>query len=191
LTLQETTCISSHRVLIVHVCECEGRTKYGEGLPHNDTIEGLWWEERVSKMEWLPFLHPVWQSLGIALGFAALREGIALRRGRRTRPPAKSRGAHRSRHVRLGKCSLWIIGSGYLLGLGELFLVRGEPILRSAHFYFATLALGLFGWGAMYGFAMLRGGSTSAQRRELHGFLLPLALLMMVGVGLLGLKLLP
>jgi hypothetical protein len=86
---------------------------------------------------------------------------------------------------------LWIIGSGYLLGIGELFWIRGEPVLRSAHFYFATLAFGLFCWGALCGFAMLRGTASYAERRDLHGFLLPLALLMMVGVGLLGLRLLP
>jgi hypothetical protein len=141
--------------------------------------------------EWLAFLHPVWQSVGIALGFVALREGLALRRGRRTALQASPRAAQRARHVWLGKCCVWIIGSGYLLGLGELIFVRREPILRSAHFYFATLALGLFGWGAMYGFAMLRSHATLAERRELHGFLLPFALLLMVGVGLLGLRLLP
>ena len=141
--------------------------------------------------EWLAFLHPAWQCVGLALGFAALREGLALRRGRRTRSEANRRRAQRSRHVRLGKCCVWIIGSGYLLGLGELWFVRGEPILRSAHFYFATVALGLFGWGALYGFAMLRRDATLAERRELHGFLLPLALLLMVGAGLLGLRLLP
>jgi Protein of unknown function (DUF4079) len=141
--------------------------------------------------EWLAFLHPVWQSVGIALGFVALREGLALRRERRTPLQTNRRHAQRSRHVWLGKCCVWTIGSGYVLGLGELLFVRGEPILRSAHFYFATLALGLFGWGAMYGFAMLRSNTMFAERRELHGFLLPLALLMMVGVGLLGLRLLP
>jgi hypothetical protein len=141
--------------------------------------------------EWLPFLHPIWQSVGIALGFMAWREGLALRRGRRTQHQADTHSAPRARHVRLGKCCLWIIGSGYVLGLGELSFVRGEPIFRSAHFYFATLALGLFGWGVVYGFAMLRNSSMSAERRALHGFLLPLALLMMVGVGVLGLKLLP
>jgi hypothetical protein len=148
-------------------------------------------EAMPSMTEWLPFLHPVWQSMGLVLGFVALREGLALRRRRRIPLPAHAREAQRARHVWFGKCSVWIIGSGYLLGLGELFFVRGEPILRSAHFYFATLALGLFGWGAMYGFAMLRSSSTATERRELHGFLLPLALLMMVGVGLLGLRLLP
>jgi hypothetical protein len=86
---------------------------------------------------------------------------------------------------------MWTIGSGYLLGLGELFFVRGEPVIRSAHFYFATIAVGLFGWGAMYGFAMLRSRSTPLERRDLHAFLMSLALLMMVGVGLLGLQLLP
>jgi Protein of unknown function (DUF4079) len=141
--------------------------------------------------EWLPFLHPVWQSVGIALGFMAWRKGLALRRGRRAQPQAIPHGAQRSGHVRLGKCCLWIIGSGYLLGLGELCFVRGEPITRSAHFYFATIALGLFGWGAVYGFALLRSGSTPMERRDLHAFLMPLALLMMVGVGLLGLQLLP
>jgi hypothetical protein len=142
-------------------------------------------------MEWLPYLHPLWQSVGIALGFVTLREGLALRRGRRIRPQEPRRGAQRARHVWLGKCCVWIIGSGYFLGLCELFFLRGEPILRSAHFYFATLTLGLFGWGAIYGFAMLRSSLAYAERRALHSFLLPLALLMMVGVGLLGLKLLP
>jgi hypothetical protein len=141
--------------------------------------------------EWLPFLHPVWQSVGIALGFLALREGLALRRGRRTQARAVTRSRQRSRHARLGKCCLWIIGSGYLLGIGELWFVRGETVLRSAHFYFATLALALFCWGALYGFAMLHGTTSYAERRDLHGFLLPLALLLMVGAGLLGLKLLP
>jgi hypothetical protein len=141
--------------------------------------------------DWLTFLHPLWQIVGIAFGFAALREGLALRRGRRTQAPAARRSAQPARHVRFGKCCLWIIASGYLLGIGELGLLRDEPILRSAHFYFATLALSLFCWGALYGFAMLRGTPSYAVRRDLHGFLLPVALLMMVGVGLLGLRLLP
>src|ERR671919_1782847 len=125
--------------------------------------------------EWLPFLHPVWQSIGIALGFVALREGLALRRGRRTHARVTSQRAQRSRHARLGKYSLGIIGSGYLLGIGELWFIRGEPVLRSAHFYFATLALALFCWGAVYGFAMLCSTTAYAERRDLHGFLLPLA----------------
>jgi hypothetical protein len=141
--------------------------------------------------EWLPFLHPVWQCIGIALGFMAWRKGLALRRGRRARPQATPHSAQRSRHVRLGKCCVWIIGSGYVLGLGELFFIRDEPIIRSAHFYFATIALGLFGWGVMYGFALLSGRATPMERRDLHAFLMSLALLMMVGVGFLGLRLLP
>jgi hypothetical protein len=141
--------------------------------------------------EWLPLLHPVWQSVGIALGFMALRAGLALRRGRRLPKHASIAGVQRERHARLGKCCLWIISSGYLLGIGELGLIRGEPVLRSAHFYFATLSLAVFCWGAMLGFAMLRGTASYAERRDLHGFLLPLALLMMIGVGLLGLRLLP
>jgi hypothetical protein len=141
--------------------------------------------------EWLPFLHPVWQSLGLALGFMALREGLRLRRQRRAQARAVRSSVRRARHAWLGKCSLWIISSGYLLGIGELWFVRAEVILRSAHFYFATIALGLFCWGAVYGYAMLSGPTASAERRELHGFLLPLALILMVGVGFLGLKLLP
>jgi hypothetical protein len=141
--------------------------------------------------EWLPFLHPVWQSLGIALGFLALREGLALRRRRRTHACVIDQRARRSRHARLGKFALGIIGSGYLLGIGELWCIRGATVLRSAHFYFATVAIVLFCWGAWYGFAMLRSTALSAEQRDLHGFLLPLALLLMVGAGLFGLKLLP
>ena len=37
----------------------------------------------------------------------------------------------------------------------------------------------------------LRGSPLYTERRDLHSFLMPLALLMMVGVGFLGLKLLP
>jgi hypothetical protein len=102
-----------------------------------------------------------------------------------------SQRAQRSRHARLGKYSLGIIGSGYFLGIGELWFIRGETVLRSAHFYVATIAIALFCWGALYGFAMLRATAMSAEQRDLHGFLLPLALLLMVGAGLLGLKLLP
>ena len=141
--------------------------------------------------EWLPFLHPVWQAMGIALGFMALREGLALRRRRRIHTRISSQQTQRSRHARLGKYSLGLCGSGYLLGIGELWLVRGEAVLRSAHFYVATIAIVLFCWGAWYGFAMLRSTAISAEQRDLHGFLLPLALLMMVGAGLFGLKLLP
>jgi hypothetical protein len=141
--------------------------------------------------EWLPFLHPIWQSLGIALGFLALREGLVLRRQRRLQARAVGHNVQRSRHTRLGKWSLYIISSGYFLGIAELWFVRAETILRSAHFYFATLALALFCWGAVHGFAMLRDPTSDGERRELHSFLLPLALMMMVGVGLLGLKLLP
>ncbi|HSF30123.1 MAG TPA: DUF4079 family protein [Candidatus Tectomicrobia bacterium] len=142
-------------------------------------------------MEWLPFLHPVWQSVGIAFGFAALRKALALRRGRRAHSNAVMPSAQRTRHARLGKCCLWIVGSGYLLGIGELWLIRGESVLRSAHYYFATLALTLLCWGAFYGFALLRSATPSAERRDLHAFLSPLALLVMVAAGLLGLKLLP
>ena len=141
--------------------------------------------------EWLPFLHPVWQSVGIALGFLALRQGLAMRRQRRTQSPGVQQSTQRSHHAWLGKCSLWVISSGYLLGIGELWLVRAEAVLRSAHFYFATIALALFCWGAVYGFALLYSPTAYADRRDLHSFLLPLALTMMVGVGLLGLKLLP
>ncbi len=154
-------------------------------------LVALWKESSPGMMEWLPFLHPIWQSLGIVLGFLALREGLTLRRGRRAQRRPLEHRARRSHHAWLGKCCLWIIGSGYLLGIGELWLIRGEPVLRSAHFYFATLALALFCWGAVYGFAMLCSTTAYAERRDLHSFLLPLALLMMVGVGLLGLKLLP
>jgi Protein of unknown function (DUF4079) len=152
---------------------------------------GIWEASTSAMTEWLPFLHPLWQSLGIALGFLALREGLALRRQRRLQARAVGQSVERSRHTWLGKWSLWIISSGYFLGIAELWIVRAETILRSAHFYFATLALVLFCWGAVYGFAMLRDPSSDGERRELHGFLVPLALMMMVGVGLLGLKLLP
>jgi Protein of unknown function (DUF4079) len=158
----------------------------------NRNVQWGRWEESSSSMtEWLPFLHPVWQSMGIVLGFVALREGLALRRRRRTQVRVAAPSAQRSRHAWLGKCCLWIIGSGYFLGIGELWFIRGETVLRSAHFYFATFALVLFCWGALYGLAMLRGTTSYTERRDLHSFLLPLALLMMVGVGLLGLKLLP
>jgi hypothetical protein len=169
----------------------EVRTKTVQSIIGLNVLSGMSEGLSSSMTEWLPFLHPVWQIVGIALGFMALREGLALRRGRRTQAREIMQSARRWRHARLGKCSWWIIGSGYFLGIGELFFIRDKTILRSAHFYFATIALALFCWGALYGLAMLRDTGSYAQRRDLHGFLLPLALLMMVGVGLLGLMLLP
>ncbi|MGH8059842.1 MAG: DUF4079 family protein, partial [Candidatus Entotheonellia bacterium] len=125
------------------------------------------------------------------LGFMTWREGLALRKLRRGKAPAGTYAVRRARHVRLGKSCLWTIAGGYLLGVGELIFVREEPILRSAHFYFATLTLVLLGWGALYGFALLRGTTRDLEYRELHSFLLPLALFLLVGVGVLGLRLLP
>ena len=139
----------------------------------------------------LPFVHPIWQCVGIILGFVTLREGLALRKLRRNRVSDGAHATRRARHVRLGKSCLWILGSGYFLGLGELAFIRQEPIFRSAHFYFATLAVALLVWGGLYGFAMVRGTASYRERRELHGFLLPLALFLLVGVGVLGLTLLP
>jgi hypothetical protein len=139
----------------------------------------------------LPFLHPLWQGVGIVLGVVALREGLALRRLRRQSTEAVVRPTKLQRHTRLGKACWWIVGSGYGLGIAELLWVRGEVVMRSAHFYFATLGLGLFCWGALYGLVMLHGTTSHGSRRELHAFLLPLALLVMVGAGLLGLALLP
>ena len=141
--------------------------------------------------EWLAFIHPIWQCVGIVLGFVTLREGLRLRKIRRGKAPTGGHATRRARHVRCGKRFLWIIGSGYFLGIGELLLLRGELILRSAHFYFATLTLILLTWGVLYGFAMLRGIARYEERRDLHGFLLSLSLLMLVGVGMLGLRLLP
>ena len=141
--------------------------------------------------EWLPFLHPLWQGVGLALGFAALREGLVLRQQRRQRRHTTGHGTRQARHIRLGKASWWMLASGYLLGIAELLWVRGEPVMRSAHFYFATLAFGLLCWGVLYGLAMQYSTSNYAARRDLHGFLLPLALMIMVVVALLGLSLLP
>jgi len=141
--------------------------------------------------DWLAFLHPIWQGVGMGLGFVTLREGLLLRKIRRSEAPGGAHVARRARHVRFGKRFLWIIGSGYFLGMGELLLLRGELIWRSAHFYFATLTLALLTWGVLCGFSMLRGTAHYEERRELHAFLLPLSLLMLVGVGVLGLRLLP
>jgi hypothetical protein len=141
--------------------------------------------------EWVAFVHPIWQAVGLAVGFAALRQGLALRRRRRQGKWAEMPHASRRRHARLGKACWGILASGYGLGIAELWAIRGEPALRSAHFYFATLALALFCWGALYGLRLLRGTPAQAADRDLHGFLLPLALLLMVGVALLGLPLLP
>jgi hypothetical protein len=160
----------------------------------HDGVADAWHREggaRFRMGEWLPFLHPLWQGVGLALGFAALREGLALRRRRRQRRLSLARGTRQARHVRLGKACWWMLSSGYFLGIAELSWVRGEPVMGSAHFYFATLALALLCWGALYGLAMQRGTAHYAARRDVHGFLLPLALLIMVVVALLGLPLLP
>ena len=91
-----------------------------------------------------------------------------------------------------GKCSLWVIGSGYLLGIGELWFVRAEAILHSAHFYFATIALGPSSAGGRY----MALPCCAALHRMQSGVTCmvssyPWPSSLMVGVGLLGLKLLP
>ena len=62
---------------------------------------------------------------------------------------------------------------------------------QSAHFYFATITLLLFLGGGFTGWRLKQGTKKYADVRDIHGFLVYLALFISLGVGVMGFILLP
>jgi tryptophan-rich sensory protein len=68
---------------------------------------------------------------------------------------------------------------------------RERPPFRSPHFFFGTLALLLFVAGGYTGWRLKQGTERYADVRDIHGFLVYLALFIALAVAVMGFILLP
>jgi hypothetical protein len=139
----------------------------------------------------LAYLHPVVQVLVLLMAFATLRLGLALknhRTGQRTL--AQWEGIY-NRHTQLGLLFISCLIGGYLLGILSMPWFRQRPPFRSPHFFFGTLALLLFVAGGYTGWRLKQGTERYADIRDIHGFLVYLALFIALAVAVMGFILLP
>jgi hypothetical protein len=139
----------------------------------------------------LAYMHPVVQVLVLVMAFATLRLGLALknhRTGQRTL--AQWEGLY-NRHTQLGLLFVSCLIGGYLLGILSMHWFRERPPFRSPHFFFGTLALLLFVAGGYTGWRLKQGTERYADVRDIHGFLVYLALFIALAVAVMGFILLP
>jgi len=141
--------------------------------------------------ELLAYVHPVVQVLVLLMALATLRLGLALKNHRTgQRPVLQWRGIY-NRHTQLGLIFVGCLLGGYLLGLLSMPLFRQRPPFGSAHFFFGTLALLLFVGAGYAGWRLKQGTQRYADVRDIHGFLVYLALFVALAVAVMGFILLP
>jgi hypothetical protein len=87
-------------------------------------------------MRWLAYLHPLAMLMILALGLAALREGLRMRRLRLRRRPCDS-----GRHLRLARPFVVLVALGYGSGLASMAWLRGEELYASPHAALTSAAL--------------------------------------------------
>jgi Protein of unknown function (DUF4079)/Na+-dependent bicarbonate transporter superfamily len=139
----------------------------------------------------LAYMHPVIQVLLLLMAVATLRLGLALknhRTGQRTL--AQWEGIY-NRHTQLGLIFVSCLLGGYVLGILSMPWFRERPPFRSPHFFFGTLALLLFVAGGYTGWRLKQGTERYADVRDIHGFLVYLALFVALAVAVMGFILLP
>jgi hypothetical protein len=139
----------------------------------------------------LAYVHPVVQVLVLLLAIATLRLGLALKNHRTGQRHLAQREGIYHRHTQLGLCFIICLSGGYLLGLLSMPWFRERPPFRSPHFFFGTLALLLFLGGAYTGWRLKQGTERYADVRDIHGFLVYLALFIALAVAVMGFILLP
>lgn len=137
------------------------------------------------------YLHPVLQALTIVIAMAALRLGLALKKDRSGRRRLSDRRTIYQRHTLLGLIFTGCLTGGYVLGLLSMPFFRDRAPFRSAHFFFATIALLLFLGGAYAGWRLKQGTPKHADVRDIHGFLAYLGLFISLAVAVMGFILLP
>ena len=136
-----------------------------------------------------PYLHPAFQTAVLLLGLWVLRLGLQVRRARGGAPgPGRARLA--ARHMRLARGFTALLALGYLLGLAGMRLALGEPVLQTAHGYFATLALGLLFLTAWLG-RRLRRAPGREDLRQIHSYAAFLTIFLCLAVAFLGMHLVP
>ena len=139
----------------------------------------------------LAYVHPAVQVLALLMAIATLRLGLALKNHRTGQRHLAQREGIYNRHTQLGLCFIICLSGGYLLGMLSMPWFRERPPLRSPHFFFGTLALLLFLGGAYTGWRLKRGTERYADVRDIHGFLVYLALFIALAVAVMGFILLP
>ena len=122
----------------------------------------------------------------LALAFAALRAGLALRRARLARRPPPREA--RRRHLRLAKPAVALLLVGFLLGPVSAVALRGWTPFETLHGLAGLAAAALFVAAALQGHR-LEGGRVSA--RGAHALLGALALLVAAVAAVAGFVLLP
>ena len=139
----------------------------------------------------LAYMHPVIQVLVLLMAVATLRLGLALKNHRTgQRALAQWEGIY-NRHTQLGLIFVSCLIGGYLLGILSMPWFRERPPFRSPHFFFGTLALLLFVAGSYTGWRLKQGTERYADVRDMHGFLVYLALFIALAVAIMGFILLP
>jgi len=139
----------------------------------------------------LAYVHPVVQVLVLLIAVATLRLGLALKNHRTgQRALAQWEGIY-NRHTQLGLTFVSCLIGGYLLGILSMPWFRERPPFRSPHFFFGTLALLLFVAGGYTGWRLKQGTERYADVRDMHGFLVYLALFIALAVAIMGFILLP
>jgi hypothetical protein len=139
----------------------------------------------------LAYLHPMLQVLVLLMALATLRLGLALKKHRTRQRPLQQRQQVFERHIQLGLLFVGCLCGGYVLGLLSMPLFRAHAPFRSAHFFFATLALLLFLGGGYAGWRLKQGTEKYADVRDIHGFMVYLGFFISLGVAIMGFILLP
>ena len=139
----------------------------------------------------LAYMHPVIQALVLLVAVATLRLGLALKNHRTGRRPLAQWEGIYNRHTQLGLIFVSCLLGGYLLGIVSMLWFRERPPFRSPHFFFGTLALLLFVAGGYTGWRLKQGTERYADVRDIHGFLVYLALFIALAVAIMGFILLP
>ena len=139
----------------------------------------------------LAYVHPTIQVLVLLLAMATLRLGLVLKKDRSGRRRLRNRRTIFQRHIQLGLIFVCCLTGGYGLGLLSMPLFRDRAPFRSAHFFFATIALLLFLGGGYAGWRLKQGTKQYADVRDIHGFLVYLGFFISLGVAVMGFILLP
>jgi hypothetical protein len=139
----------------------------------------------------LAYIHPVLQVLVLLIALATLRLGLALKKHRTRQRRLQNRPEIFQRHTQLGLVFITCLSGGYLLGLLSMPLFRERAPFRSAHFFFATIALLLFLGGSYIGWRLKHGTKKYADMRDIHGFMVYLGFFISLGAAVMGFILLP
>ncbi len=139
----------------------------------------------------LAYVHPVIQGLALLIVVATLRLGLALKRHRLGQRYLAQWEGIQQRHTQLGLLGVGVLLGGYVLGIVSMPWLRARAPFASPHFFFGTLALLLFVAGAYTGWRLKQGTARHADVRDIHGFLVYLALFIALAVTVMGFILLP